>query len=69
MAAAMEPTSGNSSTPQSQGAAGARSSQVYMQGRPTLTAQRPNSGVDIGEHSYVIGCCGFYLIRRRSPPR
>ncbi|OAX32772.1 hypothetical protein K503DRAFT_776305 [Rhizopogon vinicolor AM-OR11-026] len=62
----MQDTSYNSSTQQSQGAAGTQGSQVYMQERPIQPAQRPHSDTGTGEPSYVIGCCGFYLVRRRS---
>ncbi|OJA14922.1 hypothetical protein AZE42_06454, partial [Rhizopogon vesiculosus] len=61
VAAAMQDTSYNSSTQQSQGAAGTQGSQVYMQERPIQTVQRPHSDTGTGELSYVIGCCGFYL--------
>lgn len=67
VAAAMQLTSGNSSTQQTQGAAGAQGSQVYTRVQPTqTTAQHSNPDAETGEPSYVIGCCGFYVVRGRS---
>ncbi|KAG0694785.1 WD40-repeat-containing domain protein [Suillus ampliporus] len=63
-AAAMQCTSdkkADNSTQQGQDAAGEQGSQVSTQGRPTATAQGPNSADDTRESSYAIGCCGFYL--------
>ncbi|KAG0698928.1 WD40-repeat-containing domain protein [Suillus ampliporus] len=63
VAAAMERTydnKANSSTQQSQAAAGAQGSQFLMQG-PTQTTQGQNSVAGTEELSYEVRCCGFPL--------
>jgi hypothetical protein len=58
-----------SPTSQGEAVAVAQGSQVYTQGQPsqTTSGQNPSSSVE-EELSYVIGCCGFYVLfgRRRS---
>jgi hypothetical protein len=61
-AAAMQRTNSNTadnSTQQGQAAAGPQGSY----GRPTQSAQAQSSDFEAGEP--LIGCCGFYLVRRR----
>ncbi|OAX32353.1 hypothetical protein K503DRAFT_805294 [Rhizopogon vinicolor AM-OR11-026] len=41
-------------------------SQVSMQGPPTQITPGKGSAVCTEEPSYVIGCCGFYVVRRPS---
>ncbi|KAG2738064.1 hypothetical protein P692DRAFT_20759744, partial [Suillus brevipes Sb2] len=60
-AAAMQRT--NSNTVESSIAHGQAT--TVAQGSLGQSAQPEKSTPDAGEPSYLIGCCGFYLVRRR----